>query len=175
MLPAIIWCTFAFAIVCLGLLGFQAFRMQAESDLLRQHVRLTELQLRGREVQIVSEQIIAQAQLRDDQIQISTLVPAQAASGELTACVIWVRTTRQGVLLAPTLAALAEGYEYRLKLVNSTTSETTQLGAFRQVPGPATPFLFQLPEPLEARPRFVLTRAAINRADDTHVELSSRE
>ena len=133
----------------LAFVGYYAARLRVENALLHQQLELSNLHLRSQQIQLQSEEILTQAQLRNattlSDLRIHFLQPHADAVSNTTACIIWVPSQRTGILFTENLPALPEGQEYHLWISNSATGERLDCGAFQIRSATVNPpFQFQI-------------------------------
>jgi hypothetical protein len=161
-LTVFIACIALAATVGLVFVGFSAARLRVENALLQQHLELSDLHLRSQQIQLQSEEILTQAQLRNattvSDLRIHFLQPHADTIAGTTACIIWLPSQRTGILFTENLPALSERQEYRLWIITASTNERLDCGAFQSRNATTdSPFQFQIPAEFpidDSTPRF---------------------
>lgn len=182
-LTIILSCAFAIAVAGLVLLGLHAFRLQAANALLHQQMQLAELEVRSREVQFASEQILTQAELRAatalDSLQLRFLHPQENISTRATIAVLWHPDRHTGMISALHLPPLAEGTTYSLWAITADDAQRAAVGSFQaQQATEHSPFVFTIPSdffPDARQARFGLSVEAVGEREPKGVLLFSSE
>lgn len=181
-LPLILWGALIVAAGVIAMFAFQTAHLRAENSLLHQQVELTDLQRRSREVEIATQQLLGEAQLRDATslagLKVAFLHAASTDTHHTNVCVIWNPAQQRGLLFAEHLAGAPVGKAYHLSVIDTATGQHFSAGSFQSEQATDTsPFLFKteaLPADV-ANVRFVLSLEATGSAQSTSDALFSSD
>lgn len=150
------------ALACLWL-GQAVFTLRASNAVLRDQQALADLELRGARQQLEAERLLARHQLADTaqplaRLQLAALLPAADFAPDAVAAVAWDTSAQQGVFEGAKLPPPAPGETYALWLSDSSQPAPIAAGPIAVAPDGTARVQFRPAAPVEATPRFTVTR-----------------